>query len=163
MDNSQVYIKMCEKAEVIQPCLDNEDGVGGTWVSGHILYHTAPMNQPHDKDGYYHVTDEMAIRRCEKCGSDDDYIKSSRAVWLPRQDQLQDMLADYSAKEQEMVRTRTDLMQAFLDFIHWMDTQYYESKHVCLPTNVFSSGEQLWLAFIMKEIYNKVWDGEEWM
>ncbi len=27
----------------------------------------------------------------------------------------------------------------------------------------FTSMEQLWLAFVMKEKYNKVWDGEEWI
>ena len=27
----------------------------------------------------------------------------------------------------------------------------------------FSSAEQLWLAFVMKEKYGKVWNGEEWV
>lgn len=26
----------------------------------------------------------------------------------------------------------------------------------------FTSMEQLWLAFVMKEKYNKTWDGNEW-
>jgi len=27
----------------------------------------------------------------------------------------------------------------------------------------FHSMEQLWLAFVMKELYNKQWSGEEWV
>ena len=27
---------------------------------------------------------------------------------------------------------------------------------------IFKSMEQLWLAFVMKEKYNKIWNGEEW-
>jgi len=30
-------------------------------------------------------------------------------------------------------------------------------------TNDFTSMEQLWLAFVMNEKYNKVWNGKDWM
>ena len=147
MDTSETYIKMCEKAEEIQPHLDDKDGVGGTWVSGYILYHIAPMNQPHDKDGFYHITDEIAIRECEKCGTRTEYIKSSKAVWLPRQDQLQ-----------EMVKESLDSMCIKFHNLHAND--YYDETS---GFGCFTSMEQLWLAFVMKERWNKVWNGENWV
>jgi len=142
MDTSETYIKMCEKAEEIQPCLDNPDGVGGTWVSAYILYHTAPMNQSHDKDGYYHVIDEIGRRRCEARGNEDDYIKSSRAIWLPRQDQLQEMIGGT-----------------------WSGQLFKLDKWIaaCPKYKHIESMEHLWLAFVMSERYGKVWSGVEWV
>jgi len=144
MDTSEQYIKMCEKAEEIQPCLDDEDGVGGTWVSGYILYHTAPMNHPHDKDGYYHVTDEMATRRCEQCGNEDDYIKSSRAIWLPRQDQLQAM-SGYTWVEFDTLCLATAGRYGISAILTSLETK-----------------EQAGIIVVMLEKYGKVWNGEDW-
>jgi len=64
-------------------------------------------------------------------------------VWLPRQDQLQ----DYIVKEYVSVRK---MMVAF--------GQYCEDYG-----DIKFSGEQLWLSFIMKNLYNKEWDGVEWI
>jgi hypothetical protein len=118
---------MCFKAKEIQ---DTEE-VGGTWVGNRILYHIAPMNQDHNRDGYYHVTDEEAIRRCESCGNEESYIKSSKCVWLPRQDQLQEMYGTF--------------------------------QECSVNGGVVTSMEQLWLAFVMKEKHNKVWNGNDWI
>ena len=156
MDTTETYIKMCEKAEEIQPCLDDKDGVGGTWVSSLILYHTAPMNQPHNRDGYYHVTDEVAVRRCEQCGNEDDYIKSSRAIWLPRQDQLQEMVFGTGQTWEGMAIVGQ--AQTILDFGNEL---WSESEKV--RTAVPQTWEQLWLAFVMKEKYQKIWNDEDWV
>ena len=151
---------MCGKAKEIQ---DTED-VGGTWIGNRILYHIAPMNQPHDRDGYYYVIDEEAIRRCESCGNEESYIKSSKCIWLPRQDQLQEMLGQYYAEQDDgKVFTPHYIKVAFLDFVTWMGIQYHPEPFVCVPTNCFDSGEQLWIAFVMKEKYNKIWNGGEWI
>ncbi len=146
MDTSETYIKMCETATEIQPHLDN-DGVGGTWVGGNILYHVAPMNQPHDRDGYYQVTDERAIRQCKSCGNREEYVKASKAIWLPRQDQLQEMVGG----------NPESLINDLNDWLEWIDFTIYNEY-----AKQFTSMEQLWLAFVMKEKYNKTWDGEQW-
>lgn len=158
MDTSDKYIKMCQAVEEIQELWEFEEG---------SFYQT----RFDESDGEIFNGKTVITALCDSCNVIDsygsttvsEYSPKGRYVWLPRQDQLQEIMADYIAKEQEMVKTRTDLMQAFLDFTHWLGTQYYKREYVCLPTNVFSSGEQLWLAFVMKEIYNKVWDGEEWI
>lgn len=83
-------------------------------------------------------------------------------IWLPKQCQLQRMLGDYIASELEFVPSDYDIKCAFLDFIDWMGKQYHNDPFTCVPTNNFDSGEQLWLAFVMQEIFNKKWDDEKW-
>jgi hypothetical protein len=70
--------------------------------------------------------------------------------WLPRQDQLQDMLP----KEYVTV----DAM--FNDLNNWIfkNDDYLEDTFYGNET-----AEQLWLAFVMKEKWNKSWNGKEWI
>jgi len=77
--------------------------------------------------------------------------------WLPHQDQLQEMvrgLEKFDTSIQDIT-----LACAFARFIG-INNQDAEGR-----SNVFirkGSMEQLWLAFVMKEKYHKVWDGNEW-
>lgn len=66
-------------------------------------------------------------------------------VWLPYQDQLQKML-------------KLELYQTYSAFDRWLLKELYEKK-----SDLYASMEQLWLAFVQKELHNKVWDGEEWV
>ena len=134
MDTSEQYIKMCEKAEEIQKG-HPQDGVGGHWHSGCIIL-------THEGD-YYRVIDKEAERTCESCGNTETYILSTRSIFLPRQDQLQEMVVN-------------DWADNFRKFIHWC----FPSIGKVIP--FVGSMEQLWLAFVMKEKYNKTWDGENW-
>ena len=70
-------------------------------------------------------------------------------ISLPRQDQLQEMMFEESDKE-VMPDAITKLLGYFNDY----------SLTVCPQ---FASMEQLWLAFVMKEKYNKIWNGEDWI
>lgn len=69
-----------------------------------------------------------------------------KAVWLPRQDQLQEMLSIGKSN------TFTGLLalQLFIE-----DNAKYEMLDWSM--------EQLWLAFVMKSLYQKVWNGKEWV
>ena len=57
------------------------------------------------------------------------------------------------------------LEKGFIDFPEWLEHTYgphYRDKpngHL----HIFTSWEQLWLAFVMKEKYSKKWEGEKWM
>jgi len=64
-------------------------------------------------------------------------------VWLPHQDQLQEIYL-------EPYRDRLIVEE----FYSWFEKLPFSPQ--------FTSMEQLWLAFVMKEKYNKVWDGEDW-
>ncbi len=117
MDTSKEYIKMCEKAEEIQP---GELNPGDFYVTKMNVYN------------YIHRICSVQMRR------------RFFQIRLHRQDQLQEML---------MVNGNlTALMQ---------DLWRYASKEFDLDWSK-STMEQLWLAFVMKEKYNKIWNGKEW-
>lgn len=71
-------------------------------------------------------------------------------IYLPRQDQLQEIL-------EFPVGSFCDNFWSALANIHkWaFDKKWLDY----IPLTM----EQLWLAFVMKEKYNKVWDGKDWV
>jgi len=71
-------------------------------------------------------------------------------VWLPRQDQLQEMVFELVQSKPGKCRTR--LMKLFAEFLEFVGDSGAN----------YDSFEQLWLAFVMKEKYNKVWNGNDW-
>jgi hypothetical protein len=96
-------------------------------------------------------TSETYVNMCEKAVEIQELSPSSEmknwwspkdpGIWLPRQDQLQEMVG-------EKIENNYSITKRFLRFI---------------PGNPESSMEQLWLAFVMKEKFNKTWDGENWV
>jgi hypothetical protein len=70
-------------------------------------------------------------------------------IWLPRQDQLQGMV-EYCP---------LDLIQKFKNFC-WRSHEGIKLDYEAVSK---MSMEQLWLAFVMKEKYNKTWNGKEWI
>ena len=74
------------------------------------------------------------------------YLVRGEVVKLHRQDQLQEMYGDFGK---------------CLDWIH--DFQCPECNYSDGKVLSFTSREQLWLAFLVKEKYNKTWNGEDWV
>ena len=70
-----------------------------------------------------------------------------RAFPLWEQDQLQ-----------EMVKRRR-LADSLDDFARFCG--FYRGRK--LAVHIFKSMETIWLAFVMKEKYSKIWDGENWV
>lgn len=70
--------------------------------------------------------------------------------WLPRQDQLQKMI---NIKDYDFLITSNGV-EFFLDILNWHPKRL-KIEHI-------NSMEQLWLAFVMKEKYQKTWTGAEW-
>jgi len=75
------------------------------------------------------------------------YLKKIKAVWLPRQDQLQERVIEKYA-------TPWDLAIAFSNVLMGDTASYFDN---------FDSMEKLWLAFIMLEKYKKQWKDGEWV
>lgn len=75
-----------------------------------------------------------------------------QAVWLPRQDQLQGLL------EPDIEKVHVLIPQV-------LSARYFDygSKKTVNASSLFYSMEQLWLAFIMRQLYGKVWNEEMWM
>ena len=147
MDCSPEYIKMCEGAEEIQALAPSLE-IGDVYVylrplEGFSWYHKSrqwfydnpndPLTQPivckidTDRDG----------------GISHEYTDNIERIWLPRQDQLQEMLIGNLAEQYQKLH----------NFVAG-------SPFPCL---YFGSWEQLWLAFAMKEKFGKTWDGNEWI
>ncbi|RLC74433.1 MAG: hypothetical protein DRI61_16610 [Chloroflexi bacterium] len=141
MDVSKKYIKMCEKAKEIQEM----------WLPQIGDYYVAKWNK----------------RKLILCGlkilkdirkNKDDYI------WLPRQDQLQDILIDENYTEYEnplnLNRTMMDEVSEYVDKSpFWAGYKYKPYYHG------FDTLEQLWLAFLMYKKYGKIWNENkgEWV
>jgi hypothetical protein len=81
-----------------------------------------------------------------RAGGNFIFYKDKKVVWLPRQDQLQEMVK----LERE---NNYFLLDRFNSFVQTVSI----SQNLLLK-----SLEQLWLAFVMKEKYNKVWEGGKW-
>jgi hypothetical protein len=127
MDKSSHYIKMSESAKVAQKQWRPE--FGDFFVSMSLGL-TSPC-QP-------------IVSDLEKKVS---YLKTIKAVWLPRQDQLQEMVIENYAMP-------WDLAVAFSNVLMGENASYFEK---------FDSMEKLWLAFIMLEKYKKKWNEGEWV
>jgi len=151
MDNSKTYIKMCNCAEVQEKyviesrnfhgctkCLEvtNLDYTGCPVCSCKTIVNGSCFAQVIPDDAYH--------------------------IWLPRQDQLQEIIGQYYALQDEIVYSSFYIEAAFLCFVAWMNEQYCDEAYVCVPTNVFDSGEKLWLAFVMEEKFGKRWLDDKW-
>ena len=74
-----------------------------------------------------------------------DQVKTYGDIWLPTQSQLQEMV-----ESAECYHNRPRyLLTAFLKY--------------CTESLYLASMEQLWLAFVMKEKFNKTWDGDRYV
>lgn len=133
MDTSPEYIRMCEKAVEIQ----------SLWkpLGGDIFMGWADVDIVMDGE----EPKELVI------GSEiwGDYVRPMKghSVWLPRQDQLQDLLwpegHDLTLGECQLV---------------WEFARKNREKLAD-----FNSWEKLWLCFLMSENFNKTWNGEDWV
>jgi hypothetical protein len=117
---------MCEKAKEIQELRPiGEFNQDGDYFS--INYHGSyEINIDHDPYG--------------------PGRRGNLEIWLPRQDQLQEMLN----------RTIWHLQQSFH---HW----FLELVIPLISAYDDRTMEQLWLAFVMETKYGKVWNGQEWV
>ncbi len=108
-----------------------------------------------DNDTYYWVENRFGVeyprinKWCVWCAEENGLSLPTNAIWLPTQPQLQKMLGRY-------------LWQLNFDFVRWLCDEPYDG-HIRHKHLDFTSMEQLWLAFVLKEKYNKVWLGEDWI
>lgn len=81
-------------------------------------------------------------------------------VWLPRQDQLQEVCIAFF-----MQNLRISKFEAFLRFLEWYSRRLrYTFEHGLKNGNGFiDSGEELLLNRAMMMMHGKKWDGENWV
>jgi len=137
MDTSEKYIEMCKQAKEIQDSWKTHCG------------DTVTCDNPKDGRIVIVITGQKDLDRdCEfldvifphSYGQNRDYKRKDLMVYLPRQDQLQEMIGDFST-----------CLQIMIDF----------------PPGIYmaDSGEQLWLSKLMEIKYRKLWDEgkSEWV
>ena len=146
MDTSLEYILQCEKAEEIQEIWQNVPQ--GLW-KGHY-------NRGFDGSFYWEEPLDSTDSGIRCVDYEHDTSEISKQVWLPRQDELQEMLEEKPSPK---------LFARFLYFLGWdgatFSTHHYPQTNA--GTKGFTSMEQLWLVFIMFERYQKSWDGLQWV
>ena len=142
----EMFKNMCEKAEEIQK---NWDRLPGDWVYNRLLEKIIIFNRQTSLPEYsiaYTTDGETQIMTQEEWDK-------NKNVWLPRQDQLQEMAWDKEIGEDNI----DHLLMQFYTEIHKIpdfDWHYWDR---------FRTMEQKWLAFVMKSRYNKVWNEKEWV
>lgn len=131
MDKSKKYIEMCSKTQEIQG-LKKTPSDGDFCCSNNTNFHT---QQPLGEKVFVFV-EEAWFKNIPS-----DVNPNVKCVWLPRQDQLLDIL-DKNGSPIDVLR-----------YIH-LKTQldYY---------SMFSSMEEYLLAFVMEKKFSKVWNEKE--
>ena len=142
MDTSKEYIEMCRKAPEIQELWKPEVGdIAKMW-----LYRTKFIGCVINIHSGFVDLEQGYGNQTKK-----------ELIWLPRQDQLQDIIG-IGEHADEITKCRC-LDCVILDFYKfWRDRDPINDG-----TALLTSMEQLWLAFVMHEKYRKKWDGEEWI
>jgi len=154
MDKSEEYIKMCESAKEIQKSWQPDVG---DWflndyreTTGFIEDVENQIWNYKDKDKWEKIqclTQKLSIEEYVVISDSDgshiytisEFFKH-RHVFLPQQDYLQNMLGD------------NEPYSLFNKLYAFGEKNY-----------LFKTPEQLTLAYVMKEKFNKSWNGSEWI
>jgi hypothetical protein len=148
MDTSEMYIKMCREAKEIQKLRTDEDAGEKNFFrykNGDMIF-------------YYHDDYKEPMTNFYDSMADDEGgfgYDATGSVWLPRQDQLQEMIDDlfFDYQRDYKMPDPMGMVDHFADFAEeWEWNNRYGF-----------SMEKNWLAFVMKEKFNKTWNGTEWI
>lgn len=145
MDTSPEYIKMCNCPEIQN---GRHPSVGSLfWEPKMAVFGLLVMS--HEKQQYgwekpWHEPLLMSLKDYRLLTLD------HHAIWLPTQSQLQEMVGQWT------------IVELFGLFGQWHRSNWRKMEYRPHFPNAFITGEQLWLAFVMKEKFNKVWTGTEW-
>jgi len=137
MDTTVKYIKMCEEAKKIQK----------EWKPKAFDLYFDKFN--HLIKHYNPVTKDKKIKQWQ--------IKENM-IWLIYQDQLQEMVAETSGFDGKRM-----IGLELCNFWAWY--QQNRPGDIGVEIELWPSWEQLWLKFVMKQKYNRLWDDkkEKWI
>lgn len=150
MDTTNKNILMCEKAVEIQ-----ESDVRHKF--GNTVSFQCHENVKYSRASCFILCSSKRDDTARIASQDNRGLSTTwdKLIWLPRQDQLQDMIVNHGGFYKGLssfgkVFRRLDNFHSSVDTAH----KYYGQ---------FDSMEQLWLAFVMKEKYSKLWNGNDWV
>jgi len=134
MDYSKEYVLMCQKAEEIQQLRPLR------FQPGDIIYHNGQGPKSIGRTVWFTIAPE-----------DYTVYKATHNDWIPRQDELQDMI-DLKRYYKARYSTLHSIFNVFATRVNGYKVKPRISE--------FTSFEQLWLALVMFENYDKKWDFE---
>lgn len=158
---TQNCIKMCEKAKQLQKLWKPKVGdwvwrkytVFGEEVDSQIwdkdkMEEIIILTYASDVDGYFQATKDGE----ERIFNSHNEMHKKTCIWLPTQEQLQEMV-----NEEEY--SIDGFTYGFSHFCHYDEINGYSPQ----PSEIFSDYNELWLAFVMYEKWNKIWTGKDWI
>jgi len=108
-----------------------------------------------NSDQYFNMCDkaeeiqEIFNKNRDKLKEISYIIESGKTIWMPSQEQLQEMVKDDLRR----------LCQNFFIFVR----NHFQPPAMDKFNIQFTSMQQLWFAYMMKKSYNKIWDGIKWI
>lgn len=191
MDETKEYQDMLKAAPEIQSLWKPNIGDYHTWngdisVIGPSQFRSATSYEIRDKQtwgnskeygqyivGYFNewVIMNFTTTSRAKCSNiiktfQEVYISYKDALWLPRQDQLQDMLKDSIRNNHKNTwgYVKGPASEGFIaGCLHQEFHKFIIHKDQYIFCKAFNSMEQLWLAFVMYVKFNKKWNGIKWV
>lgn len=138
MDKSKKYIEMCEKAEKIQQLWQPN---AGDWF---LEKSTLPL-EIIIFEGWYVLRKDKFIQRIGPANNYDFFDKGKVEIWLPRQDQLQEMSGlPWWEFDERCNSIRRVLLE---DPLSETEVETKEEAGLC----------------VVMEKYNKIWNDKEWV
>lgn len=141
MDKSIRYIKMCKGAREVQASWDHKTGDLFATEEGEVLFWVP------GKYGAREIRKGFGVTRHDKV------VTLARYTWLPRYSQL---------IEAAQTGSGACFRDVTFHFYTWLETPYGPDA-TQLPKMLFTTNEQVWLAYIMDRRHGKVWSGSAWM
>jgi len=139
MDKSKKFIRMCESAKEIQQKWKQEYGDFFVAESGQI------------KCWISRAPAEVKFKKGFGITVDADVIYIAKYIWLPRQNQLIEMAQIPGHRYEIIVQ----------NFYSWTKEPYEMLND--MPNKLFRTMEQIWLAFVMQQKFNKQWNDTQWL
>lgn len=179
MDETQQYVAMCEKATEIR---NRWKPKVGDWFLNDYRGTTAFDKETEGKL-WGNEAKKWEMIQCLTSGlSVKDYITVSdlegshiynmeeffkhRHVWLPRQDQLQDMLKEEIRHNHRntLAYVKVKAPEGFIDLcLEYTFHNFVDEEEQYFDYVAFNSIEQFWLVFVMSKKYKKRWNGSDWI
>lgn len=148
MDTSRKYIEMCSKAVEVQEIKKEEQ----YFLNGDIVYYVN-VDIVHVEGS---IIGSRPDDKFELSNTPAHDYELSRPVWLPKQDQLQEIIKTSVTKK---VMPDADNEVLAVDDLRILRVFYiYTAKFANIPVNTELTLEQMWLMFLMQVVYDKKWD-----
>jgi len=147
MDSTETFAVMCEAAQEIQ---QNWQPQCGDWVASasHTLRRAG---QNRNVRVVEYMDDDRPIIHSRQFNKMMDAKHRGDLIWLPRQDQLQEMIGG-------------DNYQTFWNLVVSLSSEepLDQSPYAIYDETAKTSLEQVWIRYVMSEKFHKFWNGITW-